>query len=60
MNFAHANAAGFSNTQSSWAQAISSAHDFDPGAQYCDMRGKHDRTNMQKTQDWKTKAANHF
>eukprot|EP00965_Chrysotila_dentata_P108258 3575760-Pleurochrysis_carterae.AAC.1 len=39
---------------------ISTAHAFDPGAQYCDMRGKYDRTNAQKTLDWKTTAANHY
>eukprot|EP00965_Chrysotila_dentata_P127473 4215435-Pleurochrysis_carterae.AAC.1 len=32
----------------------------DPGAQYHDMRGKHDRTNVQKTVAWKVTAANYM
>eukprot|EP00965_Chrysotila_dentata_P185803 6134423-Pleurochrysis_carterae.AAC.1 len=32
----------------------------DPGAQYLDLRGKHDRTNVQKTVAWEVTAANHM
>eukprot|EP00965_Chrysotila_dentata_P005936 194778-Pleurochrysis_carterae.AAC.1 len=32
----------------------------DPGAQYQDLRGKHDRTNVQKTVAGEVTAANHM
>eukprot|EP00965_Chrysotila_dentata_P237097 6201684-Pleurochrysis_carterae.AAC.1 len=46
--------------QSSWADAISAAHKLEQGAQYKDNRGKHDRTNTQKTVAWDMTAANHI
>eukprot|EP00965_Chrysotila_dentata_P184097 6078745-Pleurochrysis_carterae.AAC.1 len=49
-----------SGDQAPWAAAILGAHKMDPGAQYHDMRGKHDRTNVKKTVAWKVTAANHM
>eukprot|EP00965_Chrysotila_dentata_P209736 6185479-Pleurochrysis_carterae.AAC.1 len=37
---------------SRWAEIVASAHVVDPGAQYCDMRGKHNRAGTQKTVPW--------
>eukprot|EP00965_Chrysotila_dentata_P222215 6192822-Pleurochrysis_carterae.AAC.1 len=46
--------------RTSWAASIAAAHAIDHGAQYTDLRGKHDRTNTQKVVSWKVAACNHM